>query len=301
MTILRHIRGHRSTLIILGACWLIVYVMGCRLWEHSTTWPTEVNNPLPPIPTSDDAMEIQVVFIERPAGDPLIGSLLWQNIDQIGSLDSDLRSMLRRNGLRIGYVSTTPPRALEQLMNLKSPVAQQLYQHDENKLFGRKLVLRSGAESEIQTGEMQQDSVVKIETKKGEEKHEYEQARGVLRIKAERRLEGWASLEIMPEIHYGKDTLRVATSPSSWASATGWMYRSGQKVEALYDYKIVTTLNVGEMVILAAQGDDEESLGRFMFCSPDELGGVGEKQRLIIIRLAGMTKTDPLPQRQVAE
>lgn len=280
---------------------MIVYVMGCRLWEHSTTWPTEEKNPLPPIPTSADAMEIQVIFIERPAGDPLMGSMLWQDIDQIGSLDSDLRSMLRRNGMRIGYVSSTPPRALERLMDLKSPAAQQVYQHEENKIFVRKLVLRSGAETEIQTSEMQQDSVVKIETKNGEEKREYEQARGVLRLKAERRQDGWASLDIMPEIHYGKDTLRVATSPTSWASATGWMYRSGQKIEALYDYKFSTTLNVGEMVILAAQGDAEVSLGRFMFCSPDELGGVGEKQRLIIIRLVGMTKTEPVSQRQTVE
>ncbi|MEX0727007.1 MAG: hypothetical protein WD065_12095 [Planctomycetaceae bacterium] len=301
MKFLSYIRGRRSALIILGACWMIVYLMGCRLWEHSTTWPTEEKNPLPPIPTSADAMEIQVIFIERPAGDPLMGSMLWQDIDQIGSLDSDLRAMIRRNGLRIGYVSSTPPRALERLMNLKSPAAQQVYQHEENKLFGRKLVLRSGAETEIQTSEMQQDSVVKIETDKGVEKREYEQARGVLRIKAERRQDGWADLEIMPEIHYGKDTLRVAASATSWPSPTGWMYRSGQKVEALYDYKFTTTVNVGEMVILAAQGDAEESLGRFMFCSPDELGGVGEKQRLIIIRLVGMTKTEAVSQRQTAE
>lgn len=280
---------------------MIVYLVGCSLWEHSTTWPTtDEKNPLPPIPTSADAMEIQVIFIERPAGDPLMGTMLWDDIDQIGSLDADLRSLLRRNGIRIGYVSSTPPPALERLMDMKSPAAQQIYQHEENKIFGRKLVLRSGAETEVQTSEMQDGRVVRIETMKGNEDREYDQARGVIRIKAERVQEGWVRLEIMPEIHHGKDTLRVATSPMNWASASGWMYRSGQKVEALYDYKFATTVNIGEMVLLSARGDPEESLGRFMFCSHDELGGVSEKQRLIIIRLMGMKKTEAVSQRDAA-
>ncbi|MFN0199546.1 MAG: hypothetical protein ACKVT0_22570, partial [Planctomycetaceae bacterium] len=148
----------RSYLGFFGILGFVVAFAGCQLWEHTASWQSSAKNPLPPIPTSADAMELEVIFIERPVGDPLMGTALWQYVDQMGSMDSDLRVLLRRNGLRVGCVSSTPPRALQRLLNLQGSEMKQAYLNEDNKLFGRKIVLRSGAETEVQTSEMQQDT-----------------------------------------------------------------------------------------------------------------------------------------------
>ena len=42
-----------------------------------------LGNLLPPLRPARDALQIDVVFIERPLGDPLLGKTLWNDIDQV--------------------------------------------------------------------------------------------------------------------------------------------------------------------------------------------------------------------------
>ena len=52
---------------------------------------------LPPIPTSHDAVELEIVFIERPTDDPLLGTRLWDEIDTGAALDFQRREVMNNN------------------------------------------------------------------------------------------------------------------------------------------------------------------------------------------------------------
>ena len=54
---------------------------------------------LPPLPVPRDSVEVEIVFIDRPAGDSLLGKTLWRDVDQVGMLSAEQRSALREAGI----------------------------------------------------------------------------------------------------------------------------------------------------------------------------------------------------------
>ena len=59
----------------------------------------------------------------------------------------------------------------------------------------------------------------------------------------------------------------------------------------MFDQKFSLSLNVGEMAIVTADGDDKETIGNSFFRSVHESGGL---QRLLVVRVANMRKMIPV-------
>ncbi|HAW27434.1 MAG TPA: hypothetical protein DCY03_04840, partial [Planctomycetaceae bacterium] len=116
----------RSCLVVVALVLLVVKISGCALMEESAVFglkkyaEKQTVNKLPAIPVSHDAMQVEIVFIERPATDPLLGSTLWNEVDEIGAIELMDQENLNQNGLRVGHVSSVPPMALQTLLGLKS-------------------------------------------------------------------------------------------------------------------------------------------------------------------------------------
>ena len=68
---------------------------------------------LPPLPVARDAVELELVLIDRPVSDPLLGKSLWREVDQVGGLSLEQRAAVREAGLQVGQVGSTPPDALQ--------------------------------------------------------------------------------------------------------------------------------------------------------------------------------------------
>lgn len=238
---------------------------------------------LPPIPTSRDAVQLEVMFVERPAGDSLLGESLWNEVDQVGTLTPETQKALRKNGFQIGLTGSAPPQALEQLLGLKSEFSTGNGEQSK-KLVGRRIVLASGAETEIQTGDVFPRCSVDVEGPNGTETKEFKNVRFVFRLKVEREQDGWARLEFLPEIHHGGNQFRRV------ATKFGWEHRTSQDIYPLYSQRFSLVLNMAEMAIVSADNDAKpQSVGRH-FCFSQN----SNTQRLLIVRLASMTRSDPV-------
>ncbi|WP_417385029.1 hypothetical protein [Gimesia sp.] len=283
----------RSCLAVVTLVLLVVKISGCALMEESAVFglkkyaEKQTVNKLPAIPVSQDAMQVEIVFIERPVTDPLLGSALWNEVDEIGAIELLNQENLNQNGLRVGHVSSVPPMALQTLLGLKSHLGG-LSREDESLLLsGRRLMLRSGVPTDIQTSDFYDKCSLKLLTgddEEPEEVKEFEQARCVMRVKAHKVQDGWAKLEFTPEVHYGAQQLR--RTPTT----IGWQLENRQNTSPFYNQKFEVTLNVGEMAIITAtDGVKQNSAGHLFFRGE---GSKADIQKILVVRLSNMSKMD---------
>ena len=239
---------------------------------------------LPPLPVARDAVELELVLIDRPVSDPLLGKSLWREVDQVGGLSLEQRAAVRHAGLQVGQVGSTPPDALQSLMNLVEDEREQQRREANGipKTTAKRIVLPTGTDSEIWTNEPL--AVLPFQMPNGKSR-ELTNVRGLLRMRAERTQDGWVRLDFVPELHHGQ------TSTRPFAAATGWIYRTAQEVLPLYDARFSAHLSVGEMLVLSADRDRSESLGQQLFQFEDT---TGKKQRVVVIRVAEMREITPV-------
>lgn len=290
MTSGRQVPDSRSRLfrlqIAFCAALTCLFMPGCNLLNFSTLFSsTDASGQselrLPPIVASRDAVQLEILFVDRPANDALLGDALWKQVDQIAGMSSDVRRTLRENGWRVGHASSHPPRALEQLLEMSS--GRQEVIDSERRLVGRRVALAAGGSLPIDLTELQPE--LRIRTKADEPVKSYSNVKCILNVQIDREQDGWVRLNFTPEVHHGQNWLRPV------ATQLDWTRRRGQLVEPLFDQKFSLSLNVGEMAVITAEGSDRETAGHSFFRSIHESGGL---QRLLVVRVANMRKMVPV-------
>ncbi|MDA0284562.1 MAG: hypothetical protein O3B13_03765 [Planctomycetota bacterium] len=259
---------------------------GCHLLDLPAIGSETASNSnsdlkLPPIVASRDAVQLEILFVDRPINDGLLGESLWNQVDQIAGMSANIRSNLRANGWRVGHASSHPPRALEQLLEMSSG-RPEVIDH-ERRLIGRRVALAAGSTLPIDLTDLQ--SELQFRPDFGEDVKTYSNARCILNVQIDREQDGWVRLNFTPEIHHGQNWLRPV------ATQLDWTRRRGQLIEPMFDQKFSLSLNVGEMAIVTADGDDKETIGNSFFRSVHESGGL---QRLLVVRVANMRKMIPV-------
>jgi hypothetical protein len=277
-----------------------LYVRAQKIFnnEHETAGQPGRSQWLPRIAAPRNSIQLEIIFVERPIDDPLLGSALWDKIDQAGALDSDVRESLSENGFRVGQAGSHPPRALETLLGLQSEIPDDAESPDSKHLIGHRVALRSGAATEIQTSRFRSKSSLRIPGTNGIRIKDFLNSRCVLRLKAKRLQNGWAQLEFLPEIHHGPQTWRPT------ATKAGWQGQTTQRINKLYDLRFSVTLNLGEFVVITSNsfpaddsdnGSDATSLGPHFFLS----GPKDQKlQRVLIVRLSNVNQSDGIYGKQ---
>ncbi len=243
---------------------------------------------LPPIPVPRDSVEVDIVFIDRPAGDPMLGKTLWREIDQVGALTAEQRSAIREAGIQVGHVGSSPPDVLQSLLNLAGDESERKRREANGipQTTARRIVLPAGSDTEINASEPV--ALRNVDIPDG--RHlELVEVHGNLRLRAERSQDGWARLDFLPELHHGQ----MKTRP--FAAPTGWMFRTTQEVLPLFAQRFTANLNVGEMLIITADRDRPGTLGQALFQFED---ATGPKQRVIVLRLADLREIAPVRLRQ---
>ena len=271
--------SRRDAIIALLACTLTGG--GCSLLNKGLSSvgldsrPTnDSTSGIPKIPRAADTVQLEMLFVERPVDDPLLGEQLWEGMDVVGD-DPVVRKRLLANGIRVGHSSATPNRTIETLLGLTTdggaaaPV-------DEKKLTGRRVVRPSGGDTVAQTSPFRSQSTVKIVGDDGVLMKDFQTARCVMRIKAKSLQKGWATLEFLPEIHHGQRRYRPMSSEAGWSGGTS------QKIHRLYSQRFSVTLNVGDMAVISADNLMPGSLGGHFFMAGDQGDQV---QRVLIVRL----------------
>lgn len=258
-------------------------LVGCALFPSSSkiTTTTSKRSILPPLQASPEAIQLDIFFLERPAEDPLLSTVVWKEVDQVGVLTTDNRDSLQENGFRIGRVSSNPPPSIQRLLGLVADIPHDSPEYTKPQM-GRHQFLLPGAEAEIATG-IERDQCEFLLKGKGEAKTlEYERVGCVLRMKAHRLQDGWVRVDFQPEIHHGDRRLRHDAAHANWA------YRAGQDIDKLLDHRFSATMNVGEMIMITSTTGNDASLGDRFFCQ--EAGGANSQlnhklQKVLFVRV----------------
>lgn len=284
---------YRSWFLVVTLALLVVKISGCALMEEGAVLglgkyvEKRTAQKLPSIPVSPDAMQVEIVFIERPITDPLLGSTLWNEIDEVGAIELMDQDNLKQNGFRVGHVSSVPPMALQTLLGLKSHLGGVNKDDESLLLSGRRLMLRSGVPTEIKTSGFYDKCNLELFNDDEDQQFEikeFEQAQCVMRVKAHKVQDGWARLEFTPEVHYGAQQLR--RTPTN----IGWQLENRQNTTPLYNQKFEVTLNVGEMTVITATDElPPDSAGRLFFRGK---GPKSDVQKILVVRLSNMSKMD---------
>lgn len=266
---------------------LALPLLGCQLFHTNPSTAHTTEKRLPALKPAPDALELEILFVERPVGDRLMGETLWHDVDQIlPEVEPEDQRNLERNGFRIGIVGSHPPAALQSLLQLNSDWKTSGAVGEQAPLSGNRLFIRSGMTSEVQVSPVYPDCEImhyaSHQSHRGESKT-YHQARCQLRVSAKRTQEGWAQLDFLPEIQHGDER------PRPTAGANEWEMIASQQSERLHSQAFSMILNVGEMALvtgredLVAGRDKEGTVGQRFFIGPPGQDGV---QRMLIIRLA---------------
>lgn len=238
---------------------------------------------LKPITPSRNALKLDIVLVERPLSDELLGPALWREVDQVGAVDSfEMRESLQENGFRVGRVASNPPHALESLLSWTERSSEFVDSQDPDHIICRSLYLQSGAQTKIRTSRTVPQCRVLVPGHLGRSQKDYENAHFVFTMKAHRIQDGWAEVEILPEIHYGEWQLRPK------ATRLDWQAHVGQRIEPVYSQRFKVKLLLGEMALVTVEGNDPQSLGRHFFVVGNE--DEPTYQRLLVVRLADMNK-----------
>ncbi len=255
---------------------LALLLPGCQLLSRSKD---DEPARLPPLVASRNVVQLDIVFVDRPKTDALLGDSLWAQVDQIAGLSAESRAMLRENGWRVGHASSNPPRALQELLQLTTDRMEVI--DEKRRMIGRRVSLAAGTDVPIEVTELQPE--LKIE-RDGELKT-YSNARGVLRARMEREQDGWVRIHFLPEIHHGQDILRPVATPFQWTR------RREQIVEPLYEQQFAMSLNIGEMAVITTEGTTVDATGAAFFRNVDRNRLL---QRLLVVRLANMRRMTPV-------
>lgn len=257
------------------ACGLLLGVLaGCRIWGDPPASPQGAIT-LSPIVPSREGIELRIAWVRRPVADPSLGESLWSNINQVSCSDILRRDRLHKSGIRYGIAGTHPPESLTALIDERYATASQRDTYFNNP------TVESGWETMVETWSYPDGCVIEING----QPQELQNARCMMRIRAETTQEGWATLKFTPEIHHGAETGRYV------AADLGYRFQDAQGIIPLYDHEFTVDLNVGESVVIGPIDGTLPSLGSHFFHGGAEDYG---SHSLLIVQLADLRRIDPV-------
>lgn len=273
-----------------------VLLAGCtpELLESSTSR-------LPSLASLPHTLGLDVFFIERPIGDPLLGPELWESVDE-NFMSALRRQALKQNGLRIGIVGGHMPLPLETLLGLdgasSSPVppAQSADQPGPavdpgftpvEKLtqgpWGRHLVLRQGNPSKIFAAGPLPECFILLDHN-GVRGRRFTAARFLYDLRPTALSDSSVQLELHPEIQHGPARIQ-------YEDALNYSSPVAQAVETFPHLACSATLTPGQMILMTMWPEAEQSLGWHFFTQQDD---DTVKQRLIVVRVSKLPAADEL-------
>lgn len=266
--------------------WLLLCaasICGCSLLSPADPAVEKSTLKLPPLVAPRDSVQLEILFVDRPRSDSLLGPALWNSIDEIAGLSAEQRAQLKEHGWRMGHVSSHPPRALEELLALTTDQPEVI--DSSRRMVGRRVAVAAGSDVPVEITDLMDEFQTSLAPE--DDPRTYTEARCVLRVRVDREQDGWVRLNFQPEIHHGRAWLQPVATPFDWTR------QNRQNIDPLYDQQFSINLNVGEMAIVTAEGQGNEVIGQKFFRSLDESGRL---QRLLIIRVADMRRLTPVYQ-----
>jgi hypothetical protein len=294
-----HFSLPRARVIIFALLAWVSALAGCESLFKSAGIPVTAKR-LSTLEPPVGSMQLDVMYVERPAGDRLLGRELWQHVDEVAAMDAETRRLIRQNGLRVGIVGSNPPLALQRMLGLRSDFTYEPDAEQAKQLTGRRFFLLSGGETDVQISQSYPECMVSLRAEEAPAPLRFQNAVCKFRVRATRLQDGWARLEFVPQVLHGDGQQRYV------AGEEGWRFQSGQQTATFFQQRFDVKLGMGDMAVITADDEAPGTLGQLFFRGPAALRpppdpenapADGEPaappteyavQRLLIVRLAGM-------------
>lgn len=264
-------------------CLGIFALVGCSLFDKPPPLMHSAFK-LKPLGVMPDAIKLDIVRIERPADDKLLGPELWNGVDE-QVIDVASRQVLHKNGFRVGVVGSRPPKALQTLLGLKADFAYEPNAEKTKELVGHRVTVRSGSDTEIQTSQYYEECKIEMPQATQSSQFTFSNARCVYKVTVERLQDGWARLTFVPQVQHGDQQIRHT------ATESGWQFVNTQQVETFFPQRFSLMLSTGEMAVITAGDALPNSLGQQFFLGKKDHT---EFQRLLVVRLSDVCGDDPV-------
>ena len=223
----------------------------------------------------------------RPANDAKIRRLVWEELDESGIMAPDVRTLLNKNGFRIGVAASSAPWALQSLaqdamMARRADDMQSAPTMIQNGIGGAQFSLIQGGKSLI---EIQSDvDTLKIPINQIPElatTRDRSNLKCVFEVTVQELNDEWAMLNVIPQIHSGVATTRLSIQGSSEQLPVR------QNVVPLYEHQFNVKLLPGEVAVIGRHDMKEWNLGRLFF-QPES--GSSASERILMLRLVAVDK-----------
>jgi hypothetical protein len=264
-------RLSRTALLVLAS----LAVAGC-----TTPIPTGPSL-LKPARMSPDSVVLDMFSVRFPFGDPKVNRDLWAEVDE-QHFPPALRERLARNGIRVGLVAGQIPAALSNLLELgdkpapsdAAPRTDLAQLQADPAVMRRRLQIRAGRPGEIVASEIYPQLPLLVCQSGALCGQTYEQAQGILAVKAFPESDGRVRLELVPEVHHDQPQ-------KQWVAGPGMIMLKTARPKRVFDEMAISAqLDPGAMLILSSLPSRPGSLGHYFFTDGQS------QQKLLVVRLA---------------
>ncbi|MEM9702256.1 MAG: hypothetical protein AAF907_07420 [Planctomycetota bacterium] len=239
-----------------------------------------------------DQIALEVLLVERPADDPLLGQALWDSVGEVGAVDPERAERLRAAGFRVGVASADPPEAVRALLERRETIGDPLPgARLGNGIYAdgmqiQRIPLRAGGDTSLPTTPLPGDLTVLTPGAggKADRTESFDQAKGAMHIRCRAPQKGWVTFELTPEIHFGPTSLRPVPG------VTGLETKQGQRIRSWPDKQFEVTLTIGDSVILGLRNDAApDSLAAAMLAAEQDGHAT---DRVLVVRLADVQQIE---------
>lgn len=219
---------------------------------------------------------MKVATIIAPFKDVAIDSSIWHTADE-QVVPTELRDLLRKNGLRIGVLRSALPSEIEELMRRSGPAGQAVEPLIVNQPINEPVkiaVTDSKPEATIQLAATEQSS----------EKKSYKDISGFIRASAMTDNQSGVIMRITPELHHGeiKSYFKPTSDNQNAFEPAQLSLRNGQTEDLIKE--LVTNIRVeeGQCLVIGADTEKEGTLGWFLL-TEQPTSNLEMRQKMILI------------------
>jgi hypothetical protein len=240
-------------------------------------------SPLAPVQMSRQSVVLEILRVRFPVVEQTAGEDIWTEVDE-QHFPTELRRQLATNGFRVGMIGGQLPMKLSRLLQLsdappptdRSTEISADAMEEEPRVQRRHMTLRSGKRGEICVSDVYDQLPVLINNSGELGGKTYNQAQGMLAVKAFPENDGRVRLDIVPELHHDQPQQR-------WVGSQGVMRLETNRPRRIFDkMSLSATLAPGEMLLLGSLPNRPGSLGHHFFTRDN--GRL--EQQFIVVRLA---------------
>jgi hypothetical protein len=228
----------------------------------------------------DDGLQLEVISVRFPMGDPEFNTELWNKIDE-QQLPLLVRRDLAENGLRAGLLYGELPPAIAQKLAMTedrpaniSEAAARLER--SASVTRQKMQLHSGWRGEILTSGIYADLPLMMIENGRLAGRSYPQAQGIIDAQVQALGDHRINLHLTPELQYGEPH-------QSWVTEDGVIRPQAAKPKRVFGrLAFDTTLAQDQMLLVTCLADRPGTLGNYFFTDQKE----GQpQQKMVVIRL----------------